>query len=76
MRPAIRYSDRNEFHRHVKDGGSVLLELLVTIWNAKTAKQFFKKPDMSNIWPAKLTKKVRQKPPRSRLYGLESDDRR
>jgi hypothetical protein len=54
----VRYSHRKEFHRHVRGGGSVLFDLLLTIWDPKVAKIFFKKLDTSHIWPSKPAKKI------------------
>lgn len=50
---AVRYDNRSEFHRHVKIGGRVLMALLVTIWNPKIRRHFFRRVDTSNIWPQK-----------------------
>jgi hypothetical protein len=50
---AVRYNSTNEFHRHTKIGSKVLLGLLVSFWDPRVRKEFFRNPDMSNIWPAK-----------------------
>jgi hypothetical protein len=56
---AIKFDQKSEFHQHVQVGGDILFELLVSMWDPKVRRAFFKKPDTSNIWP--VTKKRRKK---------------